>query len=43
MVGKQTGLGKAFEYACVEALYEVYSGVEDVEVEDSAPIRTARG
>ena len=43
MAGRQTELGKAFEYACVKALYEMYSGVEDVEVEDSVPIRTARG
>ena len=43
MAGKQTELGKAFEYACVKALYEMYSGVEDVEVEDSVPIRTAMG
>ena len=37
MAGRQTELGKAFEYACVKALYEMYSGVEDVEVEDSVP------
>lgn len=41
MAGKQTELGKAFEYACVKALYDMYAGVEDVEIKDSAPVRTA--
>lgn len=41
--GNQTQLGKAFEYACVNALYEKYKDTQDVIVEDSPQMRTAKG
>lgn len=34
--GSQTKLGKAFEYACVIALYDKYRDTQDVIVEDTA-------
>lgn len=40
--GIQTTLGKAFEYACIKALHEKYEGTQDIEIEDSPQLRTAR-
>lgn len=40
--GSQTKLGKAFEYACVTALYDKYKDTQDVIVEDTAQMRTAK-
>ena len=40
--GSQTKLGKAFEYACVIALYDKYKDTQDVIVEDTAQMRTAK-
>ena len=33
--GIQTKLGKAFEYACVNALFEKYNSTQDVVIEDT--------
>lgn len=41
-MAKQTQYGKAFEYACVEAIKEFYSGTISVEVVESEPMETAR-
>lgn len=38
----QTELGKAFEYACIMALYERYSPWQDVQVIENEPYITAR-
>lgn len=35
-------LGKAFEYACVKAVYELYSKRQHVEIVESEPLVTAR-
>lgn len=40
--GGQTVLGKAFEFACVQALYEKYSAEQEVMVEDTPQMRTAK-
>lgn len=40
--GNQTQLGKAFEYACVNALYEKYEGLQDVVVEETPQFCTAQ-
>jgi hypothetical protein len=40
--GNQTTLGKAFEYACVKALYEKYKDVQNVVIEDTPQMRTAK-
>lgn len=40
--GKQTRLGKAFEYACVYALYSRYKDSQKVIVEDTPQLRTAK-
>lgn len=42
MSGIQTANGKAFEYACVLALYHALQAGEDITVEDSPQMRTAR-
>lgn len=42
MPGIQTANGKAFEYACILALYETLNSSEDVTIEDSPQMRTAR-
>lgn len=42
MQGIQTANGKAFEYACLLAIYDALSGNEDVTIEDSPQMRTAR-
>lgn len=41
--GGQTVLGKAFEYACVQALYEKYKDVQDIEIDDTPQMKTAQG
>lgn len=38
----QTELGKAFEYACVKALYDFYSGNQDVRIVENEPFETAK-
>ena len=40
--GGQTELGKAFEYACVEALYERYNDTQPVEIKNSLQLNTAK-
>lgn len=42
MPGIQTANGKAFEYACLLALYNALQTGEDVTIEDSPQMRTAR-
>lgn len=42
MAVSQTDLGKAFEYACVDALYRRYKDVQAVEIEETPQMRTAR-
>lgn len=42
MSGTQTANGKAFEYACMLALYNALQISEDITVEDSPQMRTAR-
>lgn len=42
MMGKQTEQGKAFEYACVTAIYEKYKATQVIEVEESQQMKTAR-
>lgn len=42
MPGLQTANGKAFEYACLLALYNSLQANEDVTIEDSPQMRTAR-
>lgn len=42
-MASQTELGKAFEYACVDAFYEKYSKYQFVELDESPQMRTARG
>jgi hypothetical protein len=41
MSGIQTTNGKAFEYACLRALYGALSGSQDVSIEQTAPLETA--
>lgn len=41
-MASQTELGKAFEYACVEAFYKKYSEFQEVELEETAQMKTAR-
>ena len=41
MSGLQTANGKAFEYACLLALYHMLRAGEEVVIEDSPPLRTA--
>lgn len=38
----QTELGKAFEYACLKALYDFYSGSQDVKIVENEPLKTAQ-
>lgn len=42
MPGIQTANGKAFEYACLLALYNSLQASEDVTIEDSPQMRTAK-
>lgn len=42
MPGIQTANGKAFEYACLLALYNALQASEDITIEDSPQMRTAR-
>ena len=42
-MGKQTEQGKAFEYACVNAIYEKYKDFQVIEVEESRQMKTAKG
>jgi len=42
MSGIQTSNGKAFEYACVLALYNTLSGSQEVNIEKTAPLETAQ-
>lgn len=42
MPGIQTANGKAFEYACLLAFYNTLQTDEDVTIEDSPQMRTAR-
>lgn len=42
MPGIQTANGKAFEYACLFALYNALQAREDVTIEDSPQMRTAK-
>lgn len=42
MSGIQTSNGKAFEYACLLALYNTLQTIEDVTIEDSPQMRTAK-
>lgn len=41
-MAKQTILGKAFEYACVEALHERYATTQEVVVSETPQMKTAR-
>lgn len=41
--GIQTNNGKAFEYACVDSLYRMFSDNQEVVVEESPQLETARG
>lgn len=43
MMGKQTEQGKAFEYACINAIYEKYKEIQTIEVEESRQMKTAKG
>ncbi len=40
--GIQTLYGKAFEYACLLAIYEKYSKYQDIIIEETEPVVTAR-
>ena len=40
--GNQTTQGKAFEYACIEALYRRYKDKQEVIIEDTPQYRTAK-
>lgn len=40
--GIQTANGKAFEYACVVALFNDLYGMQEVKIEESAQLNTAR-
>lgn len=42
MQGTQTANGKSFEYACLLALYNVLQATENVTIEDSPQMRTAK-
>lgn len=42
MSGIQTNNGKAFEFACLDALYNALSGSQDVTIEHTAPLETAQ-
>jgi len=42
MSGIQTSNGKAFEYACVLALYNALRGSQEVNIEKNAPLETAQ-
>ncbi len=42
MPGIQTANGKAFEYACLRALYDSLHNQEEVTIEDSPQLRTAK-
>lgn len=39
--GIQTANGKAFEYACVLAIYNALSSIQKIEIEDSTQLKTA--
>jgi hypothetical protein len=41
--GIQTANGKAFEYACVEALQKALEGCGDIVIESSPQLETAKG
>lgn len=41
--GIQTSNGKAFEYACVDSLYRMLSREQEVIIEASASLETAKG
>ena len=41
--GIQTSNGKAFEYACVDSLYRMLSENQEVVIEESPQLETARG
>lgn len=38
----QTNLGKAFEYACLQSLYNTLSGTQQVVVEQNSALEIAR-
>ena len=40
--GSQTRLGKAFEYACIKALYDKYDDLQDVVLEITPQLHTAQ-
>lgn len=42
MGGNQTVTGKAFEYACLKALYDFLSGQQDVSIIDTPQLHTAK-
>ena len=42
-MAKQLDNGKAFEYACLEALYRALKEYGEVSIEPSAPLETAKG
>ena len=42
MAGIQTSNGKAFEYACVDSLYKLLISKQEVVIDDSPQLRTAR-
>lgn len=41
-MANQTELGKAFEYACVDAVYKKYSNLQKLDLEESPQMHTAR-
>lgn len=41
--GRQTKAGKAFEYACLSALFRKYSSAQPVEIVDSPQLKTTKG
>lgn len=41
--GRQTKAGKAFEYACLSALFRKYSSAQPVEIVYSPQLKTAKG
>ena len=43
VLAKQLDNGKAFEYACLEALYSTLKDYEEIVIEPSAPLETAKG
>ena len=43
VLAKQLDNGKAFEYACLEALYSALKDYEEIVIEPSAPLETAKG